>query len=277
MSGGLATSPSRAVLDGGKTVEKKQTRKKGKTIKTDDVIVKLVFEVENTTHEDSLTIVKDRVAAGDMDSFQLGGYLFKICDEKWYEEVGYEKFSEYVADQLGFKVRKAYYLMDFYKAIVNAQLKWADVSDLGWIKLRLLSSIITEENAAEWIKFARKAKGYRELENAIAEAKAGEKTNGSTPPEAGDGTTAMTFKLHPDQKEVVDAALEKAMEAGGTDVKSVALEYICQDFLAGGDRPAPQATDEDVSLVDLMKNQTPEEVMNAFSEVWPEADVTIEM
>ena len=261
-----------------KVSAKKVSTKKGKKIKTDDLIVNMVFAVENATVAESLERAKAAVESGDEDQFQLGGDLFKISEEKRYSEEGYDKFTVYVADALGLHPRKAYYMIDFYKAIVASEVKWADVKDLGWTKLRILARIITKKNAKKWIAVAEKIKGYRELEELVAKAKP-KADKGEDPPASTGDTTTMTFKLHADQKEIVDMALDKAMEEGSTDVKSVALEYICQDYLSGGDKPAAEEGAEvvEMTLAELMRNKTPAEVMDAFSEVWPEADVTIEM
>jgi len=43
--------------------------------------------------------------------------------------------------------------------------------------------------------------------------------------------TYKTFKLHSDQKEIVEAALSLAKRKGGTTVDTVALEYIAQEFM----------------------------------------------
>jgi hypothetical protein len=46
--------------------------------------------------------------------------------------------------------------------------------------------------------------------------------------------TYKTFKLHSDQKEIVEAALSLAKQKGGTTVDSVGLEYIAQQFMGTG-------------------------------------------
>jgi hypothetical protein len=44
-------------------------------------------------------------------------------------------------------------------------------------------------------------------------------------------TTYKTFKLHPDQKEIVEAALEDAKKRSGTKFDTVALELVCQEYM----------------------------------------------
>ena len=47
-------------------------------------------------------------------------------------------------------------------------------------------------------------------------------------------TKRMVFWLHPDQEEVITAALNLAEETAGTKFQTVALEYICQNYLGAG-------------------------------------------
>jgi hypothetical protein len=47
-------------------------------------------------------------------------------------------------------------------------------------------------------------------------------------------TKKMVFWLHPDQAEVITAALNLVKETASTEFQTVALEYICQNYLGGG-------------------------------------------
>jgi hypothetical protein len=44
----------------------------------------------------------------------------------------------------------------------------------------------------------------------------------------------MLFRPHADQKEIITAALDQAMKKTGSNVKTVALEAICQSYMATG-------------------------------------------
>ncbi len=60
----------------------------------------------------------------------------------------------------------------------------------------------------------------------------------STVPQPGkqpmSSTTKMVFNLHPDQEEIVTAAIEHIQELTGTAYPSVALEYMAQSYLGAG-------------------------------------------
>jgi hypothetical protein len=47
-------------------------------------------------------------------------------------------------------------------------------------------------------------------------------------------TVYKTFKLHPDQKEIVEAAIQDVKQHTGTNADTVALELICQQYMGTG-------------------------------------------
>ena len=47
-------------------------------------------------------------------------------------------------------------------------------------------------------------------------------------------TIKKTFKLHPDQKEIVEAAIQDVKQHTGTNADTVALELICQQHMGTG-------------------------------------------
>jgi hypothetical protein len=74
---------------------------------------------------------------------------------------------------------------------------------------------------AQWLAQA-KAQGNEALESISEEQKP--VTN----------TVKKTFKLHPDQKEIVEAALKDAKSKSGTKFDTAALEYVCQGYMGTG-------------------------------------------
>ena len=125
-------------------------------------------------------------------------------------------------------------MIQIYDAIVNSEVKWAQVKHIGWTKLRAIAGVLDKKNADHWIGVASKhsKKEINELVKkhlvASCEAVAG-------------GTTAThikTFKFHDDQVKTIDAAIEKAKATSGTSVDSPALELICLDYVRGQTRAA---------------------------------------
>ena len=97
-------------------------------------------------------------------------------------------------------------------------------------------------------------------------------TEGTTAPDSS-GVSTITFKVHPDQKETINNAVDKAMEDADTEFKGVAIEAICLNFLAGGNTGKTKS----LSLKGTMEKYTPHQVLEAFEAIWPEINLTAEM
>ena len=102
--------------------------------------------------------------------------------------------------------------------------------------------------------------------------------------------TTMSFKVHSDQKATIDAAIEKAKEASGTSVGTVALEFICLDYMGGQTldqrlaAAGPVATGKIIakvfagnpeSLAALMKELDIEAALNAIGTAAPYLNITV--
>src|SRR5690242_16800173 len=68
----------------------------------------------------------------------------------------------------------------------------------------------------------------------IASAKHKGTTMPKSKPASDNKTKKMVFWPHPDQDEIITEALNEAMKKTGSDVKTVALEAICQAYMATG-------------------------------------------
>ena len=236
-----------------------------------DVIVQTAKEIGNLDKETAIEIVPELIESVDFSYFRLGGVLSTIQDNGWWEgEAG--TFKDFIQDNFGLHYRKAMYLINIYDGLVEADIPWAKVSGLGWTKLKELADILTPENVDEWVKKAQ-AMTTLNLQAAVKAYKAGElDTDGTTAPDSS-GVSTITFKVHPDQKETIKEAVDKAMEEADTEFKGVALEAICMNYLSGGStKKAPTP-----SLTAMFEKSTPEAVLEAFEAVWPNINLTAEM
>jgi hypothetical protein len=230
-------------------------------VESNDMIVQTAKEVENIKEAKAFEMIPRLMDDNDRNSFRLGGYLSKIQAEGWFLNKGYENFKAYVEAECSIKYRKAMYLIGIYNGLVAAQIPWSKVQHLGWTKLKELAGILTAENVDEWVTVAESMTALQ-LIDYIAKQTAGNDASNST--ENGDGSsnvTTMTFKLHKDQKESVEEALQKAKHASGTEVNGAALEYICLDYLGS----APKV----VNLTELMKTKALEDVLQSLQEAFP--------
>jgi hypothetical protein len=86
----------------------------------------------------------------------------------------------------------------------------------------------------------------------------------------------MTFKVHSDQRENIEAAIKKMKKVCGTDVNTVALANVCADFLGGS------PLNEMIGLTDKqlraqMKAAGLQKVMDLIKEVWAGVEVNYEV
>lgn len=207
-----------------------------KAVKTskaaNDVIVDVASEVENLTQVKAFALVDELVQSSGLSEFKLGGVLAAIQDkaaqegnEAWLD--GCESFRALIESRFNMHYRKAMYLINIYKNLVEKQIPWNTVKDVGWTKLKELASILTPKNVDSWVAKAKK-KTVIQLIEEIKKAEAKGKDAGESGPST---LTTMTFKLHEDQKEAVRSMLDKAKEETKTEFDNVALYNVAQAFL----------------------------------------------
>lgn len=237
-----------------------------------DIIVQTAKEINNLDRETALEIVPSLIDSVDFSYFKLGGVLSAIQDNEWWKVEDCNSFKDFIQDSFGLHYRKAMYLINIYDKLVEADIPWAKVSGIGWTKLKELADILTTENVDEWVAKAHSMTTLN-LQAAVKAAKAGALgVEGTTAPDS-TGVSTVTFKVHPDQKESINKAIEQAMEEASTEFKGVALEAICLNYLSGGSTkktPTP-------SLTAIMEKMEVLEVLEAFEVVFPNINITVEM
>ena len=213
----------------GKTTKAPTTGKDGEP----DLITTVASQLENLKEADARKMVTEIRENSDFGYFKLGGVLAVIQSNGWFEP--HASFKDFVEAEHGLKYTRAMYWIRIYNKLVDSGIPWDAVKSLGWTKLKEIVDVITKANVKSWVKTAEKQTVLQLHETVAAHLKAeAQKASG----EAGETEPAQTvvtktFKLHADQKNTVDQALAKAKTAGNTTVDTVALEYVCLDFLGG--------------------------------------------
>lgn len=200
---------------------------KKKVEKTGDLILDTAHELESFTKTKALNEAVRLTGEIEVNYFRLGGVLNVINENSWYE--GSETFDAFVHEKYGFQARKARYLISIYKNLVTKQIPWEKVAPLGWTKLTKLADIITLENVDAWVEKALKMT-VLELEAVLKAKPEGE---GETSVKTTDEVVKISFKLKPDQAEIVNQALAKGKGELHTEFDTVALENICAGYLGG--------------------------------------------
>lgn len=186
-----------------------------------------VHEIENLSKKDALERIEAVQEQLDESYFILGGLLSKVQAEGWFKP--HKNLEAFVEAEYGFSGRKARYCIEIYEKLGELALPIAQFKGVGWTKMRMLVRVLTKENAEDWAKAATEhSKG--ELEKLVRAAVA---KSGNQMASTSNATHRKVFKLHDDQIETINAAIEKVKKDTGTECDAVALEYICIDFQSG--------------------------------------------
>lgn len=205
-----------------------------------DPLAKITKEVSALKQKQSLKVAKDLTDEIDCNYFKLGGVLAKIQDESWWEGEGFVSFQVYIQAELGMPYRKAMHLINIYDHLQESGIPYEKVKNLGWTKLKEIAPVINEENVDDWVDTAENMNNLQ-LMDEVKEFKQGETSDEDVAEKVKNAIKTKIFKLHQEQQEVVEEAIDAAKEACGTEFDSVALEYICLDFLGSPSKKKAKA------------------------------------
>lgn len=240
-----------------------------------DLITDASQHIEMLTKETALAEIKTLIDDTEFNQFKIGGVLSIIQANGWWEGQGHESFKDFMETEYGMAYRKGMYLIGIYNGLVESGVPWEKVKEVGWTKLKELAGLLTLENVDMWVGKAKELSTTQLIEYIKQYNTSGGGEPGATAGQAAaSSVSTMTFKLHADQRDTVNQALEKAMKDNNTDVQTVALEFICMQYLEGA---LGKQTKGKVGLKTMMVNSTPEEVMGVFEQVFPDLNVTIEV
>lgn len=151
--------------------------------------------------------------------------LFEAYIQKYYEGWGYNDFKSYAEGELATKYRKAMNFVEIGERAKSLNLSEERLEQIGWSKLRLLASVLTEKNAEDWLKQAE-GSSYRELEETVRTNRVG---NGELPDRP--KTIKLSFKMSEAESGVILSAIEEAKGLIQSDNLTLAIEMICSDWL----------------------------------------------
>lgn len=205
------------------------------TFDPNDPIHQAAHFVENVEADDlpgCLRGIADDTGAGRL---KLGGLLSIVASRSLYTSWGHETFKDWVASDTEFEKSKAYALVKAYNQVMDLGLPYSAFDGIGWTKLYAILPVVTVENRELWVERAKALdtgsllKEVREARRQAGPEDDGKGTSGSPGPT----TKQKGFRLHEDQYETVQAALDQMMEELPTEHENVALEHICAAKLSG--------------------------------------------
>lgn len=189
---------------------------------------------------------------------QLGRDLYMVYHRRLYIQWGHDTWTDYVEQEVGVSQSRGDRLRRIWSAFVKKLcLKQADLNGVGYTNAFVLlplvnRGIITAENIDSWLADAR-TMSYRELETRAnvakgpsaatvadmaaagvpVETKDGESAPAEGAAHAADPRSMLSFKLHPQQHDVVRAAIDEAMRGKAEEMApNEALANVATEFLA---------------------------------------------
>jgi hypothetical protein len=217
----------------------------------ESVVLPVDLQVDPQEAEELKKKVHDCIVNLSVSYFELSKYLGEIQRKKLYKAWGYPSVQEWVTNEYKFQRRKAYYLVrideyfnnslpeklpeDLYEETLSA------AKDIGWSKASVIASqnVLNEQNCREVMQAARDltvealTEKCKSIKDAMREGIDASDDEEDRPPNLMKMVT-KSFKFSEYDKEIIDAALERAKEMLG-DSKTKdgkALSFICSDFEA---------------------------------------------
>jgi len=249
-----------------KAATKKTAAKKTRNV---DLITSSATEVESLTKAKALKLAPELIESNGLNDFKLGGILLRIQQEKWWDGEA-DSFKAYIEETLGMAYRKSMYLINIYEKLVEAGIKWDQVKMIGWSKLRFIVDFLTAENVGEWVQRCMEMNSL-EIQEYVRSLKEPGTKSVEEGEEVPTTVTTLTFKVHPDQKELIRTALDKKREEIGTEYDAVALENMALDYIEGGlGKSTAKAKIGAEEVVEYLKKLGADEALKVVLTAYPE-------
>lgn len=252
-----------------------------------DPVVNVEQEIASLDEETAHALVGELHEASEFAEFKLGGVLERIFTEGWHK--GHSTFKDYIQTEHGIHYRKARYLMNIYRTLMEKNVPWAAVAKVGWSKMKELLPVLDEHNAEKWAETAV-SMSVPNLIDYVKSYTAENKGKGKADPapDSSDKGKVKTvqLKLHDDQLQTWEDAITKAKEASGTDVNAVALDFILVEYLGQPHKELPVMSQKPyvVKMLQKIKDDYDGDLekalsyfFDAFDEVFPDITVKLEM
>jgi len=237
-----------------------------------DPIITIASQVENIkTLAEAEDMIRNLLDANNFNLFKMGGVIVvaqKLFDKADCKFKDYKNFRQYLEEVYGIRYSKAMRAAGIYRKLRHLAVPWSAFGNIGWTKVVMLLDVITNDNVQEWVANAK------EMNNGSLKARVeAEKQKGAP-------VTTKIFKLHQDQKELLDDTLSKIKSESGTNVDSVALEYLCQNYLGAGIQF--QNWDQAITYAakHLDQDEIPifiQKVVAHLKELFPELDIKVKI
>jgi len=205
-----------------------------------DLVVADGIEIDGQEYKDIdvRRMILDQIQRTDKALREIAKLLFTVYQRSLFTRWGFKNFQEYVESDLGFKYRKANYLVNIWswytENVHREDVMDAVWNEIGWSKAKELVGVITDENADHWLSRARDLNAVQLAEEArkYLQLQKGDGDGGGAASKGGDEFKTMSLKLTVAQKENVEEAIELASKMSGSEKKGHNIDLISTNFIA---------------------------------------------
>ncbi len=190
---------------------------------------------EDKPVQDVLTQIDSWLDDAELNWFHISKAFPQVYDEELYKtkinvstKKPYETFKEYVEQHLGLDYRLAMWRLQNGRAIHQFKISAIKVANLGWSKFKEITSVLRAETTqAEVDKLLKAAEGktFVQVQDMVKKERI-EKAGG-----VHHRKVTMKFSFLDEQASVIEHALNEAKTLSNTENISLALEYICMEWL----------------------------------------------
>lgn len=158
--------------------------------------------------------------------FTFSVAAYQIHNEELYKARGYANFKEYVEAELDIKYRVAMFRVEMGEAINMLSLTMEEVGDMGWTKFKYIAPRLNKDmKRKDLLALLNKARKSTVVEIKDFVAKELSTTRVVSQ------STAMSFRFTNEQADIIKESMKEAMSLANSESQSVAIEYICSEWL----------------------------------------------
>jgi hypothetical protein len=250
----------------------------------------IVADVAGLSAQDSDTNLRQIEDNLEYEHLRMGILLAHIQHSEHYITLGYDNMREYLTAHTGLHYRKAMFLISNAKAVQEIGIEAKELKGVSWSALRYIVQVMTPENYKQWLEAAASSTHVSLIEQIRAY---NAKQAGALPPPTTEGEDkpkpqSKLFNLYPDQKESVNAAIEKAKAEGNVESTGAALDLICASFTG---KPPTDTTVGNVlpdtsvaGMINVFSKMNADQgidgllvVLEAVGGVWPDVDINVQL
>lgn len=185
-------------------------------------------------------ITKVLVNIHDKAKISLAEMLYEIYSKSYFNTWGYDRFIDYVEEELDFQYRQAMYLIEIYQELVEKRKIPIDfIRNKSWTKLREIAGKTKDESiTTEEVKKLIEDSDDMTVEEVVYKAR---ELSATSEDKEIEKTHRITFTLYEEQYENVKKALDAAEEVSTSIKPGANLDLICTEFIAShihGDKEA---------------------------------------